>query len=95
MRLAFFVGNKSGWPRSRPDLYKFQSIRTLFSDPDSFGSGQKSEDPVKKIQNFDLKGIVQRNGSGRESRLIQVRNEYSPQLSKLLYNWQLKNKEAL
>jgi hypothetical protein len=27
--------------------------------------------------------------------LIQVRNEYSPQLSKLLYNWQVKNKEAL
>ncbi len=27
--------------------------------------------------------------------LIQVCNEYSPQLSKLLYNWQLKNKEAL
>jgi hypothetical protein len=27
--------------------------------------------------------------------LIQVRNEYSPQISKFLYNWQLKNKEAL
>ncbi len=27
--------------------------------------------------------------------LIQVRNEYSPQPSKLLYNCQLKNKEAL
>ncbi len=27
--------------------------------------------------------------------LIPVRNEYSPQLSKLLYNWQVKNKEAL
>ncbi len=27
--------------------------------------------------------------------LIQVRNEYSPQISKLLYNWQLKNHEAL
>jgi hypothetical protein len=27
--------------------------------------------------------------------LIQVRNEYSPQLSKLLYNCQFKNKEAL
>jgi hypothetical protein len=27
--------------------------------------------------------------------LIQVGIEYSPQLSKLLYNWQLKNKEAL
>jgi hypothetical protein len=26
---------------------------------------------------------------------IPVSNEYSPQLSKLLYNWQLKNKEAL
>jgi hypothetical protein len=25
----------------------------------------------------------------------QVRNEYSPQLSKLLYNCKLKNKEAL
>jgi hypothetical protein len=24
-----------------------------------------------------------------------IRNEYSPQLSKLLYNWQVKNKEAL
>ncbi len=27
--------------------------------------------------------------------LIQVRNEYSPQPSKLLYNCQFKNKEAL
>ncbi len=27
--------------------------------------------------------------------LYSVRNEYSPQLSKLLYNFQLKNKEAL
>jgi hypothetical protein len=25
----------------------------------------------------------------------KLRNEYSPQLSKLLYNWQVKNKEAL
>ncbi len=30
-----------------------------------------------------------------KKNLIQVRNEYSPQLSKLLYNWQVKNKEAL
>ncbi len=30
-----------------------------------------------------------------KKNLIQVRNEYSPQLSKLLYNWQLKNKEVL
>jgi hypothetical protein len=29
----------------------------------------------------------------KEKDLIPVRNEYSPQLSKLLYNWQLKNKE--
>jgi hypothetical protein len=27
--------------------------------------------------------------------LIQVRNKYSPQLPKLLYNWQVKNKGAL
>ncbi len=26
---------------------------------------------------------------------VQVRNEYSPQLSKLLYNWQVKKKEVL
>jgi hypothetical protein len=31
----------------------------------------------------------------KKKDLIQVRNEYSPQLSKLLYNWQLKNKEAI
>ncbi len=31
----------------------------------------------------------------KKKNLIQVHNEYSPQLSKLLYNWQLKNKEAL
>jgi hypothetical protein len=31
----------------------------------------------------------------RKKSVIQVRNEYSPQLSKVLYNWQLKNKEAL
>jgi hypothetical protein len=30
-----------------------------------------------------------------KKNLIQVRNEYSPQLSKLLHNCQLKNKEAL
>ena len=28
-------------------------------------------------------------------KVDQVRNEYSPQLSKLLYNWQVKNKEGL
>jgi hypothetical protein len=27
----------------------------------------------------------------KEKDLIQVSNEYSPQLSKLLYNWQVKN----
>jgi hypothetical protein len=27
-------------------------------------------------------------------KVDQVRNEYSPQLSKLFYNWKLKNKEA-
>jgi hypothetical protein len=31
----------------------------------------------------------------KEKDLITLRNEYSPQLSKLLYNWQAKNKEAL
>jgi hypothetical protein len=31
----------------------------------------------------------------KEKDLIPVRNEYSSQLSKLLYNWQVKNKEAL
>jgi hypothetical protein len=31
----------------------------------------------------------------KKKELIQVSNEYSPQLSKLLYKWQLKNKEAL
>ncbi len=31
----------------------------------------------------------------KEKDLIPVRNEYSQQLSKLLYNWQLKIKEAL
>jgi hypothetical protein len=31
----------------------------------------------------------------KKKYLIQVRTEYSPQLSKLLYNWQLKYKEAL
>jgi hypothetical protein len=31
----------------------------------------------------------------KEKDLILVRNEYSPQLSKLLYNWQVKNKEVL
>ncbi len=30
----------------------------------------------------------------KEKHLIQMRNEYSPQLSKLLYNCKLKNKEA-
>ncbi len=30
----------------------------------------------------------------KEMHLIQMRNEYSPQLSKLLYNCKLKNKEA-
>jgi hypothetical protein len=30
-----------------------------------------------------------------KKHLIQVRNEYSLQLSKLLHNWRLKNKEAL
>jgi hypothetical protein len=31
----------------------------------------------------------------KKKHLKQVRNEYSPQLSKLLYNCKLKNKEAL
>jgi len=31
----------------------------------------------------------------KEKDLIPVRNEYSPQLSKFLYNCKLKNKEAL
>jgi hypothetical protein len=31
----------------------------------------------------------------KEKDLILVLNEYSPQLSKLLYNWQVKNKEVL
>jgi hypothetical protein len=31
----------------------------------------------------------------KEKDLIPVRNEYFPQLSKLFYNWQVKNKEAL
>ncbi len=31
----------------------------------------------------------------KEKDLIPVCNEYSPQLSKLLYNWPLENKEAL
>jgi hypothetical protein len=31
----------------------------------------------------------------KEKYLISVRNEYSPQLSKLLYNCKLKNKEVL
>jgi hypothetical protein len=31
----------------------------------------------------------------KEKDLIPACNEYSPQLSKLLYNWQLKNKEAV
>ncbi len=31
----------------------------------------------------------------KKKDLINVHNEYSLQLSKLLYNWQLKNKEAL
>jgi hypothetical protein len=31
----------------------------------------------------------------KKKHLIPVRNEYSPQLSKLLYNCKLKNKEAL
>ncbi len=31
----------------------------------------------------------------KEKEFIPVRNEYSLQLSKLLYNWQLKNKEVL
>ncbi len=31
----------------------------------------------------------------KKKDLIQVRNEYSPQLSKLLNNLQLKNKEVL
>jgi hypothetical protein len=35
------------------------------------------------------------HGGMKKKDLIQVRNEYSPQLSKLLYNWQFKNKEAL
>jgi hypothetical protein len=30
----------------------------------------------------------------KKKHLIQMRNEYSPQLSKLLYNCKLKNKEA-
>ncbi len=30
----------------------------------------------------------------KEKYLIQMRNEYSPTLSKLLYNYELKNKEA-
>jgi hypothetical protein len=31
----------------------------------------------------------------KEKDLITERNEYSPQLSKLVYNWQVKNKEEL
>jgi hypothetical protein len=30
----------------------------------------------------------------KEKHLIQMRNEYSPQLSKLLYTCKLKNKKA-
>jgi hypothetical protein len=30
----------------------------------------------------------------KEKHIIQMRNKYSPQLSKLLYNCKLKNKEA-
>jgi hypothetical protein len=30
----------------------------------------------------------------KEKDIIPVRNEYSPQLSKFLYNWQVKYKEG-
>jgi hypothetical protein len=35
------------------------------------------------------------NSGMKKKDFIQVRNEYFPQLSKLLYNCKLKNKEAL
>jgi hypothetical protein len=41
------------------------------------------------------RGIYNCKLRNEKKNLIQVRNEYSPQLSKLLYNWQVKNKEAL
>ncbi len=41
------------------------------------------------------RGIYDCKLRNEKKKLIQVPNEYSPQLSKLLYNWQVKNKEAL
>ncbi len=67
----------------------------------SFFNGQRRNEDHSALVNcggiefLKLVAFTIVNFGMKKKDLIQVCNEYSPQLSKLLYNWQVKNKEAL